>query len=746
MKNDKTIVTMVASLFFIIAIFHIYYSYLKVEEEQKNFALTESRILNDFMFIHREYYQKLFINKNIELNEKTLPALPAYSSYDISEKFSNNNKYNIKVQTVSDRARNPKNQADGVEGNIIEYFKNNPDKKEYFEFIDDSPQKYYQYGYALRIEKNCLQCHSSKEKAPKFIAQKYSKAYDYKLGDVRGIISVKVPKEHTHNHVHDRFINNIIYNIVTLIFIFVVTILIILKRTKDIKELKYITEQANNANRAKSEFLANMSHEVRTPLNAILGFVSILKEEENDKNKLKYLNTIDSSSQSLLGVINDIFDFSKIESGKLEIDKINFNPKKEFESIASLFCAKSEEKQLYFSTYIDENLPPVLFSDPLRLKQILSNLLSNAIKFTQNGGSVDFSIKYIKEQNKLRFSVKDNGIGISEEYKKSLFNPFTQEQSSTTREYGGTGLGLTISFRLLQILGSELQVNSETAKGTEFFFELSDENLSKVNLENINLLQKNLIDRVNIATLFLKENQIKKETIQQYLNALGLNKIKDINRFEELNGSNILIIDSLLFDKDKLQDILNKGIVVVVIKASLSRSLVDGLKGKIIELECPIVISDFHNLIIKYFTENKQNIDSKAKDSKSFSFKDKKLLLVEDNKANQMFMKVVLKKLQLEFDIANDGVEAVDMYRLNSYDVILMDENMPNMNGIEATKRILEIEKELNLPHTPIIALTANAIKGDRERFLEAGMDEYLTKPINKEKLAQVLGDFLYVK
>jgi PAS domain S-box-containing protein len=373
-------------------------------------------------------------------------------------------------------------------------------------------------------------------------------------------------------------------------------------------------EEALQANKTKSVFLANMSHEIRTPLNAITGFIEILKENIKDEKNREYLKIIESSSESLLNIIDDILDFSKIESGKLEIDKHPFEPKKEFKTITNLFDAKASKKNINLILDIDKNIPEVLISDPLRIKQVIANLISNAIKFTPEGKKIFITIFY--KNNQLFVSVKDEGIGIAKDKQKHIFEAFSQEDSSTTRKYGGTGLGLAISSKLVELLGGKLKLKSEVGKGSEFYFSIP----------------------VEVGKLEKKE-----ENVSQNL---------------------------------------------------------EKLKGK-------------------------------------------KILLVEDNQANQMFMKILLKKLGFVFDIANDGVEAVEKYKNNKYDFILMDENMPNMNGIEATKKILKYEKENNLKHTPIIALTANAIKGDRERFLEAGMDEYLTKPLNKNELMKIFSKFL---
>ena len=385
-------------------------------------------------------------------------------------------------------------------------------------------------------------------------------------------------------------------------------------------ELIQAKEEAEIANLSKSTFLANMSHEIRTPLNAIMGFIDLLKEEEQDKDKLKYLKTVDTSSTNLLEIINDILDFSKIEANQIELEYRDYNTVDEFDSITELFTARVLEKNITFNIDIDKKLPLHLNSDALRIKQVIINLLSNAVKFTSKDKTIYLKVEFNDE--KLSVSVKDEGIGIAQDKLRTIFEPFTQADNSTTREFGGTGLGLTISSNLILALKGELKVKSEIGIGSEFYFSIP------------------------VKTVDVKPLETKVQT----------NDIK--------------------------------------------------LSGHI--------------------------------------------LLVEDNTANQMFMKIILKKIGLTFDIAFNGLEAIERFPKMScennktkYDVILMDENMPNMNGIEATKRILEIEKEFDLPHTPIIALTANALKGDRQRFLDAGMDYYMTKPINKKKLASVLHEII---
>ena len=376
------------------------------------------------------------------------------------------------------------------------------------------------------------------------------------------------------------------------------------------KELELVNakEEALASSKSKSDFLASMSHEIRTPLNAIMGFIDLLQIKENDTTKLYYLKTINKSSKSLNGIINDILDFSKIESGNFELDYIDFDPVDELKSTHDLFQAKCEEKSIHLHMNF-KDVPDYLEGDILRIKQVLNNLLSNAVKFTKDNKNIIINIEY--KHNNLIVSVKDEGIGISAEYKNNIFKSFTQADSSTTRQYGGTGLGLSISYNLVKLMNGELKLKSELGKGSEFYFSIP----------------------LNIG------HETKKKVL----------KYKDI------------ILDPI------------------------------------------------------------------------------KILVVEDNKANQMFMIAMLDSIEQECDIASDGVEALEFFKKNKYDIILMDENMPNMNGIIATQEILKIEKDKNLEHTQIVALTANALKGDRERFLEAGMDDYLSKPLEKDRLIEVL-------
>ncbi len=374
--------------------------------------------------------------------------------------------------------------------------------------------------------------------------------------------------------------------------------------------------EADAASRQKSQFLANMSHEIRTPLNAITGFIALLNEKETDPAKLRYLEVIKNSSDSLLQIISDILDTSKIESGKLDIEPVNFNPYNDLIAVAELFQAKAAEKGVVLKIFYNRFMPKSLYSDVLRIKQILSNLLSNAVKFSSEGDTVKYSVWYSK--GRLNIRVKDYGIGIPEKQQETVFDSFTQVDG-TTNKYGGTGLGLAISKQLTELLGGELTLKSEEGKGSIF--------------------------TLSIPMPIGEESKEKPKPLQRDEGAL---------------------------------------------------------KGH--------------------------------------------LLIVEDYEANRMFLSIILDNAGVTYEMAHNGVEAVDKFKNGQYDLILMDENMPELGGVGATKKILQIEKERGLKHTPIISLTANALKGDRERFLQAGMDDYISKPIEPDKLLSVIKSFLPVE
>ncbi len=510
----------------------------------------------------------------------------------------------------------------------------------------------------------------------------------------------------------------------------------VLQQKKRAEALQHI---ANESNKTKSMFLANMSHEIRTPLNAIQGFIDVLIEEEQDERKLSHLDIVHRNGQSLLQIINDILDFSKIESGKLDIDKQEYNLYEQIDNVASLFCAKANEKEIIFSVYIEPNIPKIFNSDDLRIRQIISNLLSNAIKFTDKNGVVNLDVTSDVENQIIKFSVKDSGRGISQEYLKTIFDSFSQEDNTITKTFGGTGLGLAISHKLADMLGGELKVESEFGVGSEFFFELPTQNLKTVSEIYTKQILLDASD-FKVAIVYPEYLKVKIDTVMEYLKAFKIKQIDEFSSIDKLNKSddkyNIIFICASQLDEKYEKDLKDLDAKIIVLKDKLNTTTTN---HKFIELICPLTASRLFDSMVG----NISTIQHKKNILQDVDFKEKKVLLVEDNLSNQQFMSIVLKKLGFTFDIASDGIEAIEQFKINKYDVILMDENMPNMGGVEATQKILEIEKTNSLKHTPIIALTANALLGDRERFMEAGMDEYLTKPLNRKKLVDILSGLL---
>jgi len=388
----------------------------------------------------------------------------------------------------------------------------------------------------------------------------------------------------------------------------------------EVTEIVDAKNKAIEAKKAKEEFLSNMSHEIRTPINAILGFIKILQDNTSNEQNMSYIKIIDSSSKLLLHIINDILDLSKIESDKLTIDIHPFNPIKEIEEVVKVFSIMAQEKSINLLINTDNEIPICLDGDIIRIKQIVFNFLSNALKFTNKNKSIFVNLKYDYNKTIWSISVKDEGIGISKEAQNKIFNAFEQADNSTTREYGGTGLGLTISVKLSKLMGGNISLDSIEGKGSIFTLALP-----------------------------LKIHEKEHETISL------ISKDKDLN------------------DKE--------------------------YKGNI--------------------------------------------LIAEDNHTNQMLIKLLLDGYGISYTIANDGLEATSLFKKSSFDMVLMDENMPNMTGSQALKEIRAYETKKQLSHTPIVSLTANVLKGDIDRFIAIGMDDFLAKPIDTKELERVLDKFL---
>ena len=508
---------------------------------------------------------------------------------------------------------------------------------------------------------------------------------------------------------------------------------------------------AKEANAAKSIFLANMSHEIRTPLNGIVGFTELLKNMDLDDEKREFVEVIENSSENLLEIINNILDLSKVESNKIEIEEILFEPITEFENAIEVYGPKAAEKGIHLSAYIDPSLNRYVKGDITKIKEVLINLLSNAVKFTQKDDFITVQISKEESQSgtaKISFIVEDTGIGIEEEKLQGIFDAFSQADSTITRKFGGTGLGLTISSKYIEILGGKLSVDSEVGRGSKFYFTLEFEESTASDVD-----YKNKFTKYHCAILSA-ENSDNPQTkfIYNYLNYFGTNA-KIYNSFFDMKnliykqGVNVIILNYNDIGSGELEEYKKIHVPIVVILKTSQQSLYASIKSRYIT---PIYEPVNITKIVKAL-ENSENLIQEYKipqptQSTTHEFGKKfnaKALVAEDNIINQKLIKRTLEDIGLDIDIVSNGLLALKNRQSNDYDIIFMDIAMPVMDGVIATQKIIKYEEENNLPHIPIVAITANALKGDRERFMREGLDEYLTKPIKKDGILSILNMFI---
>ncbi len=505
---------------------------------------------------------------------------------------------------------------------------------------------------------------------------------------------------------------------------------------------KEIKEEAE----AKSQFLSTMSHEIRTPLNGILGFTKLLKEMETTEDQKEYLSLIENSSNNLITIVNDVLDLSKMNAEKMEIESIPFHLFETIDLTVASFAQMADQKDIEFGVLVDPTLSPYVIGDPTKLSQILTNLIGNAIKFTDTYGKINLFVEGVssdKDHTALKFSVSDSGIGLSEAQQKTIFEAYGQATAATSRKYGGTGLGLTISRKMVQLMGGELEVQSKENEGTTFFFTLS--------------LEKNKDHEPSVYTDFsdlsvglaLPVKSIDRQldiNLQTYIDHLGATF--SFYYYEELFESETpsALPDIMIFDHHyarlpgELEQCAALECKSVLLTNGSLRARVNPQQHHFTDVVLtPVSLAKTIRILTNASEHKKEKILTSDTVENTEQFQGLHALVADDNTINCKLIKIILENLGLEVTVVNDGKDAVDMATQNDYDIIFMDIEMPIMDGVEACKHILEHETKHEMKHVPIIALTANTSSGEKEKYMAKGMDDYAVKPLDIEALKMII-------
>ncbi len=525
------------------------------------------------------------------------------------------------------------------------------------------------------------------------------------------------------------------------------------------KKFKYVSDKAEKLEIEKKTtemFLASMSHEIRTPLNGIIGLTDVLDETPLAQEQKEFVYMIRESSNNLRVIVNDILDVSKMNAGKMELESIEFDLFRKLEASAGLFNSQIEEKKIIFNLFTDPQIPHYILGDPTRLSQVIINLVSNAVKFTQEGGSITLAVDLVEQEDEMvtfKISVSDSGIGLTQKQQEKIFEAYSQAEASTARKAGGTGLGLTISSKIVRSMGGELQVQSEEGKGATFFFVLT---LPTVKTEGEDEARNYSTLTVGALLSNLPEYKQCSIILSNYIRSFHAHYVEySKESLSEITPPDILLVDHKSLDDQLLSEIKALSCKRVLLTSSLLHAELDE-ERKVFEeiLFMPVTLDKIATILA--FKKEKTKEESIAevehekeevseKESAKKNFEELQVLVAEDNPINQKLIKIVLERFGVKVTLVDNGKAAYEARVNDAYDLIFMDIQMPIMGGVESTHQILAYEKEQELSHIPIIALTANALPGDREKYIAEGMDNYATKPLDIKVLEKLVNQYCHI-